>query len=189
MANDEKIEENYLRNLGANERAIIERIPVIFLRKIVAKIVRAKMRVQFTGWLQYLLPIGLVIVFSLIGGIAHLLNVRILVFPLLLIAALLLLIALFDLITVKYRLRFHEKRPQRNDHLDLFDLMRARRSCRSFQTRSLTDTDLDQLMESVRIHSGKPLFDKSLIRFEYISARLTVWPTVNATTAAPGSGA
>ena len=49
--------DDYLHGLGANERAIIERIPSLFLRKFVAGMVRAKMRVQFTGWLQYLLPL------------------------------------------------------------------------------------------------------------------------------------
>ena len=36
-------------------------------------------------------------------------------------------------------------------------------------------------MESVRIHTEEPTIGKSPIRFEYISAPLTVWPTVNVT--------
>ena len=48
---------DYLHGLGANERAIVERIPILALRKVAAGIVRAKERVQFTGWLQYLLPL------------------------------------------------------------------------------------------------------------------------------------
>ena len=53
-----------MHGLGANEKAILERIPVVFLRKMAAGLVRAKMRVQFTGWLQYLLPMIFVFLFS-----------------------------------------------------------------------------------------------------------------------------
>ena len=44
--------EDFMHGLGANERALLERIPVLFLRKMAAAMVRAKMRAQFTGWLQ-----------------------------------------------------------------------------------------------------------------------------------------
>ena len=49
-----KKEENndYLQGLSSNERAILERIPVIFLRKAAACIVRKKLKLQFSGWLQ-----------------------------------------------------------------------------------------------------------------------------------------
>jgi nitroreductase len=36
-------------------------------------------------------------------------------------------------------------------------------------------------MESVRTHSGESKIGQSPLRFEYVSAPLTVWPTVNAT--------
>jgi hypothetical protein len=84
------------------------------------------------------------------------------------------------LITVKFRLRFPERLPKRKNDLDLFDLMRARRSCRSFQTRKLTPADHAELMQSVRRHSEAPMLGTSPVRFEYIAAPLTVWPTVNA---------
>ena len=173
--------DNFMHGLGANERAILERIPVLSLRKIAAGIVRAKIRLQFTGWLQYLLPIVFVLLFFLIGGIAHLLSARFLSIPFLVLGTLIFIIAIFDLVTVKFRLRFPERLPRRNDNLDLFDLMRARRSCRSFQTRKLTDADHKELMESVRVHTEGSQIGESPVRFEYISAPLTVWPTVNAT--------
>ena len=181
MATDKQNSDDFMQGLGANEKAILERIPVLFLRKIAAGIVRAKMRVQFTGWLQYLLPMIFVLLFSLIGGIAHLLNARFLAIPFLVLGTLIFIVAIFDLVTVKFRLRFPERLPKRNDDLDLFDLMRARRSCRSFQTRKLTDADHNELMESVRVHMEEPKIGESPVRFEYISAPLTVWPTVNAT--------
>ena len=56
MATRTQKKDDFMHGLGANERAILERIPLPFLQRIAAGVVRAKMRVQFTGWLQYLLP-------------------------------------------------------------------------------------------------------------------------------------
>ncbi len=173
--------DDFMQGLGANEQAILDRIPILFLRKIAADIVRLKMRLQFTGWLQYLLPIVFVLVFFIIAEIANLFDARWLAIPFLALGTLVLIGAIFDLVTVKFRLRFTEHLPQRNDDLGLFDLMRVRRSCRSFQTRKMTNADHNELMESVRVHMEEPQLGKSPVRFEYISAPLAVWPTVNAT--------
>ena len=181
MATDRQNSDDFMRGLGANEKAILERIPLLFLRKIAAGIVRAKMRVQFTGWLQYLLPMIFVLLFFFVGGVALLLNVQLLAIPFLLLGSLIFIIAIFDIVTCKFRVRFPERLPNRNDHIDLFDLMRLRRSCRSFQTRKMTDADHNELMESVRIHTQESKIGQSPVRFDYISAPLTVWPTVNAT--------
>jgi len=173
--------EDYLQGLGANERAILERIPILFLRKRAAALVCAKQRFQFTGWLQYLLPALFILLFFLIAGIAYLLNLRFLAIIFLILGTLFLIIAIFDLVTVKFKLRFPERLPQRKEGLGLFDVMRTRRSCRSFQTRKLTPADRDELMASVQLHRAAPTIGKSPVRFEYISAPLIVWPTVNAT--------
>lgn len=177
-----KKEENqdYLQGLGANERALLERIPVIFLRKAAAVIVRKKIKLQFSGWLQYLLPIIFVLIFSFIGGVAQLLNAMYLSRFWYAFGALFLFIIIFDLITIKYRIRFPEALSKRKE-LDLFELMRARRSCRSFQIRKLTRPDFNELMESIRVHSNEIKIGDTPIRFEYISSPLTVWPVVNAT--------
>jgi len=181
MALEKQKSDDFMKGLGANEKAILERIPVLFLRKIATGLVRAKMRVQFTGWLQYLLPLIFMLLFCLIGGITYLLNARFLTMPFLGLGAMIFIVAVFDLVTVKFRLRFPEQLPNRKDALDLFNLMRARRSCRSFQTRNLTDKDLNELMESVRLYTEEPRIGESPVSFEYVSAPLTVWPTVNAT--------
>jgi nitroreductase len=178
--NNAKNSEDYLQGLGANERALLERIPVLFLRKRAAALVRAKQRFQFTGWLQYLLPVIFILLFFLIAGIAYLFNLGFIAIPCTALGSLLFIIALFDLVTVKFKLRFPERLPKRNDDLGMFDLMRARRSCRSFQTRKLTPADYHELMESVRLHSDAPTIGKAPIRFEYVAAPLTVWPVVNA---------
>jgi len=178
--NTSKKNDDFMHGLGANERAILERIPVLHLRKLAANLVRLKMRLQFTGWLQYMLPVPIMLLLFLIAGIAHLLGGTHAATGFALLGALLLLVFTFDLITVNFRLRFPERLPKRNDDLDLFDLMRARRSCRSFQIRKLTPADHAELMESVQRHSEAPMLGTSPVRFEYIAAPLTVWPTVNA---------
>jgi len=168
------------QKLTPNEKAIIESIRIPILRNIFTSIWQIKLRLQFTGWLQYMLPTVLTLVFFLIGGIARLFGAVRVAAPFAIIGTILLFMLSFDLITVKFRLRFPESLPKRRDNLDLFDLMRARRSCRSFQTRKLTAADHGELMEYVRLHSEAPMIGKSPVRFEYISASLTVWPTVNA---------
>lgn len=175
-----QISDDFMHGLGANERAILDHIPVLFLRKLAANIVRVKMRLQFTGWLQYMLPVPFMLVLFLSAGIARLRGGTQVANGFAFLGALLLIVFTFDLITVKFRLRFPEHLPKRKDDLGLFDLMRARRSCRSFQTRKLTPADRAKLMESVQRHSEEPMLGKSPVRFEYISAPLTVWPTVNA---------
>ena len=91
------------------------------------------------------------------------------------------MVVVFDLVTVKFHLHPPERLPKRNDNLDMFDLMRKRRSCRSFQIRKLTIEDFKELMKNVRLRSSEPTIGKAAIRFEYISESLKVWPVVNAT--------
>lgn len=181
MASHIKNNTDAPQKLGANEKAILEKIRIPALRNIATAIVLLKMRLQFTGWLQYMLPLMLALPIFLVAALFSLLGIKLLANLFLFVGSFLLLMFAFDLITVKFRLRFPEALPKRNDNLDMFDLMRARHSCRSFQTRKLTSSDHDELMESVRFHSEAAMIGEAPIRFEYISAPLTVWPTVNAT--------
>lgn len=144
---------------------------------------RFKLRLQFTGWLQYVINGLVALVFLLLAGIGWMIGA----WPIVLfwvplgIGLLLLLNLAFDLVTVKFGLRPAEARPRRRDDLDVFDLMRARRACRSFQARSLTQADRAELLESVRLNSRPDhQIGKSPIRFEYVAAPLTVWPVVGA---------
>ena len=168
------------QNLTPNEKAIIESIRIPILRNLFTSIWRAKLRLQFTGWLQYVPPLAVTLVIFLIAGIAGLLGGTQVANGFALVGYLLLAVEIFDLITVKFRLRPHERLPKRKDDLGLFDLMRARHSCRSFQTRKLTSANRNELMESVRRHSAETGLGKSPVRFEYVFEHLTVWPTVNA---------
>lgn len=168
------------QNLTPNERAIIDGIHIPALRNLVEGIWRVKLRLQFTGWLQYVPPLIVTLVIFLIAGITQLLGGTQAAKGFAFVGYLLLAMDIFDLITVKFRLRPQEHHPKRNDNMDLFDLMRARHSCRSFQTRKLTDADRDELMESVHKHTAETRLGISPVRFEYVSEHLTVWPTVNA---------
>ncbi len=142
---------------------------------------RVKLRLQFTGWLQYIPTAILALAFFLIAAFAGLLGHMSVAVLLVFVGTLLLAVLIFDLVTVKFRLRPREHLPKRKDDLGIFDLMRSRRSCRSFQLRKLTSADYDELMEYVRLHSEAPMIGKAPVRFEYVSAPLTVWPMVNAT--------
>ncbi len=181
MTNHEISHTIHQQKLTPNERAIIDSIRIPVLRNIFTSIWQAKLRLQFTGWLQYVPPLIITLVIFLIAASIHILGSATLANLFVYVGIILLAVQAFDLITVKFRLRFPEALPQRKDDLDLFDLMRSRRSCRSFQTRKLTSADFDEFMGYVKLHSEAPTLGKSPVRFEYASAPLTVWPTVNAT--------
>lgn len=144
---------------------------------------RLKLRLQFTGWLQYLGPVGPALVLLALAGVGALAGVA----PLLLVGVpmslglVLLLIVAFDLITVRLDVRPREPHPPRLDDLDVFDVMRSRRSCRSFQRRDLTDDDRSALLAWVEAATRpQSLLGTAPIRLEHVLVPLTVWPVVGA---------
>ncbi len=142
-----------------------------------------KLRLQFTGWLQYLPPILGAAVFLLLAGGLSLVGAvpRALVGIALGIGVALLALALFEVVAIKFGVRPAERVPPPLDGLDAFELMRARRSCRSFQRRDLSDEHREAILASARAHSApEARLGESAIRFEYVAAPLTVWPVVNA---------
>ena len=160
-----------------------DNVPEGISGKLGQRLWQLKVRLQFTGWLQFApnalaaaLLLGLALLAALIGrGPALLVWV-----PLALGGALLLNLA-FDVCTLKLGLRPAEPHPPRLEQLDAFELMRARRSCRSFQLRSLTPEDRAELQEQVERHTdAAALLGSRAIRLEYIEAQLRVWPTLNA---------
>jgi nitroreductase len=142
-----------------------------------------KTRLQFTGWLQYILPAVLATICFVVALLGWAIGVLPALFfwPPLILGSTLLLVDVIDVITLKVGLRPAESRPSRRDETGIFDLMAARRSCRSFQIRDLTPADHAELMERVRLETQP---DRQIgqrpIRFEYVAAPLTVWPVVNA---------
>ncbi len=146
-------------------------------------LVRLKVRLQFTGWLQYVLNAVAALLVLVVASLGWIVGVwRPVLFWLPLGIGVLLLGALVvDLVTVKLGFRPPEPLPPPRDDLGAFDLMRFRRSCRSFQPRNLSDTHRTVLLESVERHSRpESLIGRQAIRFEYVAARLTVWPVVGA---------
>ncbi len=144
---------------------------------------RVKLRLQFTGWLQYLITLNAAVAFLLISAIGWLIGAwqLVLFWVPFGIGVLLLAAAIFDVITVKWGVRPRERLPRRNDDVDTFDLIRSRRSCRSFQSRNLTVADREELVRTAEEYTRRDrLIGTSPIRLEYVAAALTVWPTVGA---------
>lgn len=172
--------EDPLAGFSANEHAILERVPTIPLRRLAAAIVRLKMRLQFTGWLQYVIPVVPATGLGLLGGLVGLAGLPWVGGAFGGLATALFALIVFDIVTVKLRLSPPEPRPRPNTHLDAFEIMRRRRSCRSFQTRAMTDPDREALLDSVARHTAEATLGPSPVRLEFVQAPLTVWPTVNA---------
>lgn len=168
-------------HLSPEELAVLDSAGTTWLRDIFTAIWRVKLRLQFTGWLQYMPSAIIALGFLLIAALANSLGGRQVATALAAVGVLLLAVFAFDLLTVKFRIRFREALPKPYTDLDTFDLMRARHSCRSFQTRKLTPSDRSELMEHVHRRSEELKIGRAPVRFEYVSAPLTVWPTVNAT--------
>lgn len=144
---------------------------------------RLKVRLQFTGWLQYLIPAVWVLILLLLAGIGWFIgHWPLLLFWLPLAFAAVLSIAIVgNIIIVKYGIHPSERIPPGKADWDAFDLMRARHSCRSFQPRNLTPEHRAELVEAIRDCSlPEHLVGQRPIRFEYVAAPLTVWPVVGA---------
>ena len=143
---------------------------------------KLKLKLQFTGWLQYLLPTVVSIIFLIIGTLFWFLNLSPVTYVFYTLGFVLLTITIFDVLTVKFGLRPSERIPARRDGMDAFDLMRARTACRSFQNRKLTESDKNELLRVAQNVNNEQsdFIGENEIRFEYINARLTVWPVVGA---------
>jgi nitroreductase len=167
--------------LGANERAIVDKIRNNILKSVFIGIIGLKLKLQWKGWLQYLIPTPIILALLLIAFISYLLGTIYVYYAFVILAILLSIKILFDIVTVKYKIRLPESKPKRRDNQTIFDLMRLRHSCRSYQIRKLTEGDFKELIESVNKHLAEPKFSNEKIRFEYISTSIRVWPVVNAT--------
>lgn len=144
---------------------------------------KLKVRLQFSGWLQYIIHGIWVLALLLIAGVGRLIGYwQVFLFWLPFGAAILLSVALFGtIVIVKYGVHLPERVPPDKAKLDVFDLMLSRHSCRSFQSRKLTIEHHADLMDAVSLYSqqGRQLGQEP-VRFEYISALLIVYPAVSA---------
>ena len=144
---------------------------------------KLKVRLQFSGWLQYIIHAIWILMLLLIAGVGWLMGYwQVFLFWLPLGTAAFFSIALVGtIVIVKYGIHPTERIPTDKKNLDAFDLMRSRHSCRSFQSRNLTAEHHAELMEAVRFHSQQnQQLGQQPVRFEYVSAPLTVWPIVGA---------
>ncbi len=140
-----------------------------------------KLKLQFTCWLQYIPPVVIATISLVFASLFFIFSLEQVSYVFIAVGGTLLTITLFDLLTVKYNFRPSERLPKRIDEMDLFDLMRARRSCRSYQNRKLTSSDYSELLEVVQqVNNPANTIGNNPVRFEYINARLTVWPVVGA---------
>ena len=142
-----------------------------------------KLKLQFTGWLQYLIPaIQATFVMLPLAGLEYFLfhtTTRIF----LTLASLLYVITILDIVTIKYDYRPRESIPTKFDDTSTnYEITQQRTSCRSFQTRPLTKDHRREILnvadESMK--STNRIFPNEKVRLEYIEAPLTVWPAVNA---------
>jgi hypothetical protein len=142
---------------------------------------RVKLRLQFTGWLQFMLPFMGATVLLLTAGLLALLGASDWAFAAAALAVGSALLGAFDLVTVKAGIRPRESHPTRLDTLDAFSVMRARRSTRSFQSTDLTEEDRATLLGAAEQWTRpEALLGSSDIRLEYVRGSLTVWPVVGA---------
>jgi nitroreductase len=145
---------------------------------------KIKLRLQWTGWMQYLPNLVACLAALIVAGIGALIGVApwLLVWLPLILAAILAANLVFDIVTVRLKLHPPEPLPRPLDDLDDFDLIRARVSCRSFQNRKLTEAHRTQVMDLASTYSAaENRLGKHPVRFEYLNAPLTVWPVVGAT--------
>lgn len=142
---------------------------------------RVKMWLQWTSWLQYLPNLVVVVLLLVLAGIGALVGCRpfLLVDLPLILAVLLFFNLIFDVVTVRYGFHPEEPLPTSLEHLDAFELLRTRVSCRSFQKRLMSE-EHRQMVLSVAERTSKPehCLSPHPIRFEYVDNPLVVWPAV-----------
>ncbi|KZL19307.1 Nitroreductase family protein [Pseudovibrio axinellae] len=142
---------------------------------------RIKMKLQWTSWLQYIPNLLAGMLMLLLGGLGAWSGV----WPLLLrdlplvVSALLFANLLFDIATVRYGFHPAEPVPPPPNYIDVFEVMRARVSCRSFQKQALTEEHRKTIL-SLAQQQSRPenCLSPYPIRFEYVDNPLVVWPAV-----------
>ena len=144
---------------------------------------RFKLRYQFSGWLQYIVSTVATLLMLLLAGIGTLIGIwpTLLIWLPLGLAAVFFTILVTNIATVKFGLHPPESLPKPRTSLNAFDLMRTRRSCRSFQRCQLTLEHRGSLLKLATLYSREDhQLGQRPIRFEYVAAPLKVWPVVGA---------
>ncbi|MBV7378711.1 nitroreductase family protein [Maritimibacter dapengensis] len=153
--------------------------------KTLSPFIRAKERLQFTGWLQFIPPFAVALVLGLVAWLS--------IAPgssgwiwfgraLAAFAVALVAVGLFDLALLKFRLFSLPDRRPRPVKGDDIAVMRARRACRSFQPVRLTNHDMTTLTDLVTKHlvPRADNISNARIRIEHLRQPLPVWPVIGA---------
>ena len=98
---------------------------------------RLKLRFEHSGWLQYLPTFILASLSLILAVVEHLVFGAHRVF--LPLARIFAFIGTFDIITIKFDIRPREPIPSRKDNFTTTQAIHERHSCRSFQSRKLTE--------------------------------------------------
>lgn len=143
---------------------------------------RIKLRLQWTGWLQYFIPLFFGCLLTVAGLLSLTFKSAQVPSVLLGAAGVCWLRFLFEMAVIKYKVvKLPDSKPKPRHDLDTFDLMRERHSCRSFQDVSLSEQHMHEIREAVRKETQPECFlGGAPIRLEFIEAPLIVWPVVNA---------
>ncbi|MCP4498814.1 MAG: nitroreductase [Deltaproteobacteria bacterium] len=180
MATAKRKSEVIYASLSPNEQAIIDKVQIQLIRRLMIRIVALKLRLQFTGWLQFLILLPITLGLYLLTGLVYLVGLHLVASVVIWLPLALSAIILFDIITSRFCIRLPESMPKTRTDDDVFRLMRTRRSCRSYQTRALTVEHEQAMQASITAHLAEPRFGDAPIRLEWVSAPITVWPVVNA---------
>ncbi|WP_444908577.1 nitroreductase family protein [Microbulbifer sp. TRSA005] len=167
-------------SFGPNERAMVDKVHPLWLRRLFIRLLGIKLQLQFTGWLQYLMPVPITLSLFLLVGLIYLVGLTGLANILIWLPLILTAIILFDIVTCRFCIRLPEPLPKARSREDIFALIRDRRSCRAYQTRPLIPIHEQALKARIAIHLQQPRLGNAPIRLEWVKAPITVWPVVNA---------
>jgi nitroreductase len=143
-------------------------------------LVETKKKYQFSGWLQYMITFIQATIIMMLAGILALLNFTSIASAIALLALILVLLGLLDIVTIKYGYSFKESNHLQEKELTAHEAILKRKSCRSFQQGKMSTEHLQRVMDQVEQITKNNHTSSKGIRYEYISAPLTVWPVVNA---------
>lgn len=138
---------------------------------------------QFSGWLQYLPSFVIAGILTLIGLPFHFIALMPIAWVFYALAILFAARGLFDLAVIKFRLFSLPEPAPVPIAGDALDVIRARRSCRSFQAHPLSKDHRALVEASVAHHTALDCAEaltQGEVRAVYVAAPLRVWPSVNA---------
>ncbi|MBV7410440.1 nitroreductase family protein [Maritimibacter sp. DP1N21-5] len=140
-------------------------------------------RLQFSGWLQFALPFALALGLGLLALVLRVFGLGTVGVVVAVLAGLVLGLGLFEVALLKLRLFALSDRDHRPVPGDVFAVMAARRSVRSFQPLALAPSDLAAVRSLLSQHTSidaAHALVQGEVRAEFVEQRITVWPGIGA---------